>query len=165
MQFSLVDRIVELEEGVRIRAVKSLTLAEEYLADHFPRFAVMPGVLMLESLVQAGAWLLRASPDFPFPVITLKEAQNVRYSGLVLPGDMLTIEVELIRRKDPEAQFRAAATLRSGRTAVSGRITLRGRRAADRLPTLAELDERLRKRFEADLRQLRVSADVLTPNP
>ena len=64
MRFSLIDRIVELEPGVRITAVKSLTMAEEYLADHFPHFPVMPGVLMLEALTQAGAWLVRVERGF-----------------------------------------------------------------------------------------------------
>src|ERR687888_105779 len=59
MRFNLVDRIVEVQPGRSLRAVKNLTLGEEYLADHFPAFPVMPGVLMLEALVEAGAWLLR----------------------------------------------------------------------------------------------------------
>ena len=60
MRFTLIDRIVELEPGVQITAVKNLTMAEEYLADHFPHFPVMPGVLMLEAMTQAAAWLARA---------------------------------------------------------------------------------------------------------
>ena len=65
MRFSLIDRIVELEPGERVTATKSLTMAEEYLADHFPHFPVMPGVLMLEAMTQAGAWLVRVSEDLP----------------------------------------------------------------------------------------------------
>src|SRR6185312_11374358 len=59
MRFHLIDRILELEPGKRIRMVKNLTLGEEYLADHFPTFPVMPGVLMLQTLVEGSAWLLR----------------------------------------------------------------------------------------------------------
>ncbi len=54
MRFNLIDRIVETRPGQSLRAVKNLTLGEEYLADHFPTFPVMPGVLMLETLVEAG---------------------------------------------------------------------------------------------------------------
>ena len=54
MRFTLIDRIVELEQGARITAVKSVSLAEEYLRDHFPRFPVLPGVMMLEAMTQAG---------------------------------------------------------------------------------------------------------------
>ena len=64
MKFYLVDRILELEPPKRIVAVKNLSLAEEYLADHFPAYPVMPGVMMLEAVVQAAAWLVRASTDF-----------------------------------------------------------------------------------------------------
>ena len=64
MRFHLVDRVLELEPGERIVAIKNLSLAEEYLADHFPGFPVMPGVLMLEAMTQAAAWLVRASEDF-----------------------------------------------------------------------------------------------------
>ena len=64
MRFTLIDRIVELEPGARITATKSLTMAEEYLGDHFPNFPVMPGVLMLEAMTQTAAWLIRAERGF-----------------------------------------------------------------------------------------------------
>ena len=59
MRFVLIDRILDVQPGQSLVAVKNLSLAEEYLADHFPGFPVMPGVLMLEALTQAGAWLIR----------------------------------------------------------------------------------------------------------
>ena len=59
--------------GRTLRAVKNLTLGEEYLADHFPNFPVMPGVLMLQTLVEAGAWLLRLTDDYRHSVIVLRE--------------------------------------------------------------------------------------------
>ena len=65
MRFNLIDKIVEVQAGVSLKALKNLTLGEEYLADHFPTFPVMPGVLMLQTLVEAGAWLLRISEDTP----------------------------------------------------------------------------------------------------
>ena len=69
MRFVLTDRIVELKSGESLTALKNLSLAEEYLADHFPGFPVMPGVLMLESLTQAGAWLVREMEDFAHSII------------------------------------------------------------------------------------------------
>lgn len=65
MRFTLVDKVVELEPGRRIVAIKNLSLAEEYLADHFPGFPVMPGVFMLEAMTQASAWLIRAGKTSP----------------------------------------------------------------------------------------------------
>ncbi|MAF57059.1 MAG: hypothetical protein CMK03_03890 [Ponticaulis sp.] len=64
MKFHLVDRIESLEPGRRIVTIKALSLAEEYLADHFPAFPVLPGVMMIEALVQSAAWLVRVEQDF-----------------------------------------------------------------------------------------------------
>ena len=64
MRFTLIDQITLLEPDKKIEAVKNVTLSEEYLQDHFPRFPVLPGVLMLEALTQASAWLIRVSEDF-----------------------------------------------------------------------------------------------------
>src|SRR5262249_29153934 len=95
MRFNLVDRILEVEPGVRISVVKNLTMGEEYLADHFPTFPVMPGVLMLQTLVEAGSWLLRITEDFQHSVIVLREAKNVKYGNFLEPGKSLTVSVEV----------------------------------------------------------------------
>src|SRR5687768_18405394 len=79
MRFCLLDRICSLEPDVELTAVKNVALTEEYLADHFPEFPVLPGVFMLEAATQAGAWLLRLSEDFAHSIISLKEAKNVKY--------------------------------------------------------------------------------------
>src|SRR5580704_9653332 len=98
MRFNLVDRIVEVKPGQSIQAVKNLTLGEEYLADHFPTFPVMPGVLMLEALVEAGAWLLRLSEDYRHSIIVLHEVRNVKYGMFMEPGRQMNIAMELIER-------------------------------------------------------------------
>src|ERR1700757_4673655 len=95
MRFNLVDRLLDFESGKRIRMVKNLTLAEEYLADHFPTFPVMPGVLMLETLVEAGAWLLRLTEDYRHSVIVLREARNVKYGSFMQPGFSLVVTAEM----------------------------------------------------------------------
>src|SRR5438477_10906934 len=91
MRFVLIDRILEVEasrcrlsgsqalkgQGPRLVAIKNLSLAEEYLSDHFPGFPVMPGVLMLEALTQAGGWLIRELEDFAHSVILLKQAKTI----------------------------------------------------------------------------------------
>ena len=91
MRFNLIDRIVEVRPGESLRAVKNLTLGEEYLADHFPTFPVMPGVLMLETLVEAAAWLLRLTDDFRHSVIVLREVKNVKYGTFMEPGRQMAI--------------------------------------------------------------------------
>ncbi len=94
MHFTLIDRIIELEAGEKIMAIKSLSLAEDYLQDHFPRFPVMPGVLMLESMAQTSAWLVRHTEDFAHSIVVLKEARNVKYADFVEPGQVLTITAD-----------------------------------------------------------------------
>src|SRR5438132_2116122 len=106
MRFNLVDRILEAEPGRRIRIVKNLTLAEEYLADHFPTFPVMPGVLMLQTLVESAAWLLRITEDFRHSVIVLREAKNVKYGNFTEPGKTLVVTTELIETDDCLATFK-----------------------------------------------------------
>ena len=98
-------------------------MAEEYLADHFPHFPVMPGVLMLEALTQARAWLVRISEDFAHSMVVLKQANNVKYGQFVEPGQTLTVTAELLKRADGEAKLKVYGTV-SGRIIVSARLTL-----------------------------------------
>src|SRR5271155_4783330 len=100
MRFNLVDRILEVEPGKQIRIAKNLTLGEDYLADHFPTFPVMPGVLMLQTLVEAGAWLVRITEDFRHSVIVLREAKSVKYGSFMEPGKTLMVTAELLDKAD-----------------------------------------------------------------
>ena len=150
MQFTLVDRILELEPGRRIVAVKNLTLAEEYLAEHFPGFPVLPGVLMLEAITQASAWLIRMTEDYAHSVIVLKSAKAVKYGSFVTPGRQLTIEAEITRWRDGESELKAKGTV-NGVSTVSGRITMEAYNLRERDPVLHSLDGEivasLRKQF------------------
>ena len=92
MRFHLIDRIDGYELGKSLRGAKFLALGEEYLADHFPRFPVMPGVLMLQAAVEAASWLWRATTDFQHPVIVLREVKNVKY-GTFMQHDHGMLEV------------------------------------------------------------------------
>jgi 3-hydroxyacyl-[acyl-carrier-protein] dehydratase len=143
MQFTFVDRVLQLEPGVSITTVKSLSLAEEYLADHFPRFPVMPGVLMLQAMADASALLIGATEDFVYSIITLKEARNIRYADFVQPGRTLTVTSEIHKLGPRDVEFKAQGTL-EGRTAVSGRLTLERYNLADTRPLLADTDAHLR---------------------
>ena len=87
-------------------AVKNLSLGEEYLADHFPGFPVMPGVLMLEAMTQAGAWLVREMEDFAHSVILLKRARTIKYGSFVEPGRQLRLEVEVVAHGERETEFK-----------------------------------------------------------
>ena len=148
MRFSLIDRIVELEPGRKITAIKALTMAEEYLADHFPRFPVMPGVLMLEAMTQSAAWLIRASEDFAHSMVTLRQANNVKYGQFIEPGQTLTVTAEIISQDDKETTLKAQGTV-DGRTCVSGRLILARYNLADSDPQGSLADAAI----VADLRQ------------
>ncbi len=150
MRLTLVDRIVELEPGRQIKAIKSLTLAEEYLGDHFPHFPVMPGVMMLEAMYQAAAWLVRATEDFAYSMVTISEANNVKYSDFVEPGETLVVSAELMKREDRWSRLKCQGEV-DGQIAVRARLVLESyclneRGAADPA-TDALVTGRLREKF------------------
>ncbi len=144
MRFTFVDKVIELVPGERITTIKTLTLAEEYLADHFPRFPVMPGVLMIESLTQASAWLVRASEDFAHSLVLLKEARNVKFANFVVPGQVLTVTSEIIKEDEREIQFKSQGVIGNA-TAVSARLVLERFNLADECPDRVSSDIRLRR--------------------
>ncbi len=154
MRFNLVDRIVAVEPGRSLRAVKNLTLGEEYLADHFPTFPVMPGVLMLQALVEASAWLLRLTNDYRHSIIVLREARNVKYGTFMEPGRQMAISTELIEQDGALATFKGKGEA-DGVSTVSARLTLACSNLRDRNPALAEDDERLVQHLRQQARLLR----------
>jgi 3-hydroxyacyl-[acyl-carrier-protein] dehydratase len=144
MRFSLIDRIVELEPGSHIKAVKALTMAEEYLADHFPGFPVMPGVLMLEAMTQAAAWLVRYSEDFAHSVVVLKQAGNVKYGQFVEPGQALWVSVEILSQTDRETKLKARGYV-GDQTTVTARLVMERYNLSDTHPGQEETDMTVRR--------------------
>jgi len=147
MEFTLIDRIVELNPGTSIKATKHLSADEEYLQDHFPRYPVMPGVLMLEALVQTGAWLVRVTNNFSETMILLKEARNVKYAKFLEPGQTLTTEVKILKNERRQHKLQGVGSV-NGQAIVSARFTVR-------CFNLAEIDERLRLNDEMILEDMR----------
>ena len=140
MRFLLVDKILELEPGKSITTVKNLTVAEEYLSDHFPGFAVMPGVLMLEALTESAAWLIRVTDDFADSLVELQEARNVRYNHFVQPGETLTLKVEILDRSVPGHTKVKASGYLNDQLALSGKLVLFHHNIAEKFPTMAWKD-------------------------
>jgi 3-hydroxyacyl-[acyl-carrier-protein] dehydratase len=149
MRFQLIDRIDAHEPGKYLRGCKFLALGEEYLADHFPRFPVMPGVLMLQTLAEAGAWLWRATAGYKHTVITLREAKNVKYGSFMQPGRRMDVAVDLVKMESQTATFRGKGTDDAGQQTVSAQFTLQGYRLADRGPAGVAADEQLIRHWQA----------------
>ena len=165
VKFNLLDKIEQLTDE-RIVAVKYVSLAEEYLADHFPTFPVLPGVMMLEAVVQAAGWLLHHRTNFAKSMAVLKEARNVKYGQFVAPGNFLRVEVDLIKPTDAGASFKAVGSVNSEQ-AVQMRVELAYFNLSEKNAELAGTDARLvehhRRRWEL-LRthspELKLSAEI-----
>jgi len=142
MRFLLLDRITHCELGKELRGLKRLTGGEEYLADHFPSFPIMPGVLQLQSLVEAGSWLLRLTDDFAHSVVVLREVKSVKFGNLMQPGKALDVTVELTGRDGAKASFKAKGEAEATQT-VAAQFTLASYNLRDRNPAFAARDERL----------------------
>jgi 3-hydroxyacyl-[acyl-carrier-protein] dehydratase len=142
MRFWLLDRILSYEPDTQLTAVKNVSLSEEYLADHFPEFPVLPGVFMLEAATQAAAWLIRMSENYAHSVVVLHEARAVKYADFVAPGHTLTIRVEQTKKDERYTNFRFEGTV-EGRVSVSGRIALERLNLGDTDPDKADLDTRM----------------------
>lgn len=133
MHFNLVDAVVERASG-HIVTVKQVSSAEEYLQDHFPGFPVLPGVLMLEAMVQAGRELLRDKPGASR--LVLGEARALKYGRFVKPGQRMRVMVSLHKDLgDGRYEMKGEATVHDAANgsmdpsgapvAVSGRFVLR----------------------------------------
>ena len=112
--FLLVDRVLEIEKGKRIVALKNVSMNEPFFGGHFPHRPVMPGVLMLEALAQAAALLafdtLGVTPDDK-TVYYFAGIDGARFKRPVEPGDQLTLHAELDRMKAGIFKFKAKATV------------------------------------------------------
>ncbi len=123
-------------------------MAEEYLADHFPGFPVLPGVMMLECAVETAAWLVRDHFHFACSLVVLKEARQIRYGNFVRPGQTLIVTAEVLRLEALQSEFKIRGTVGAD-TAIQGRIALTHLNLADGDPALAAVDQKLIGRQKA----------------
>jgi 3-hydroxyacyl-[acyl-carrier-protein] dehydratase len=132
MHFTLIDRVLERDE-TSLAAIKHVSAAEEYLQDHFPGYPVLPGVLMLEAMVQA-ARELAGERERP---LVLGRAGALKYGAMVRPGDSILIRVSSADVSAAEPEFRgevlvvcpsASPPRDEPRRAASGKFTLRAAR-------------------------------------
>jgi 3-hydroxyacyl-[acyl-carrier-protein] dehydratase len=150
MRFRFIDRITQLEPGQHIEAVKHLSGNERYLDDHFPKLPLMPGVLMLETMYQAALWLVRRTENFTHSIVLLNEARNVKFSGLVQPGQNLVVTADIKKQEGDRTTLAAQGTV-DGKVVVRARLVVEAFHLADRYPRRADSREymlrEVRKQF------------------
>ena len=124
--FLLVDRVVELVDGERVVAVKSVSANEPFFSGHFPGRPIMPGVLICEALVQAGGLLACCSTDGVSEGrgVVLVGLEHVRFRRPVVPGDQLRLEVELVHKHRPLWKLRGRAVVEDNVAAEAVFLTM-----------------------------------------
>ena len=128
--FLLVDRVLEMEMGKSIVAIKNVTVNEPFFQGHFPALKVMPGVLVVESMAQAGGILLYNSiPKPDEKLLFLSKIDNLKFRKPVIPGDQIRLEVEIVKLKSRICHIKAKAI-------VDGEVVTEG----DIMASLANLE-------------------------
>ena len=140
--FLLVDRIIEIDGNEKVVGIKNVSINENFFQGHFPMRPVMPGVLMLQTLVEAGAWLLRLSNDYRHSIIVLREAKNVKYGHFMEPGRQMNVSVELVEQSEDQATLKGKGEV-EGQATVSAKLTLAQYNLRDRHPAWHTIDDQI----------------------
>lgn len=121
--FLLVDRVIKMEAGQSILAIKNVTANESFFEGHFPEIKIMPGVLIVEALAQAGGILLYNSlPDPEKKLVVLSKLQNVKFRRIVVPGDQIELYAEIAKVRAKFAAIKGKASVNK-ETVVEGEIS------------------------------------------
>ena len=99
--FLLIDRVIEVDQDKRLVALKNVSINEPFFAGHFPGAPVLPGVLTIESMAQAGAilGLLETKADLTKTLVYFMAIENAKFRRMIVPGDQMRITVEVLKRK------------------------------------------------------------------
>jgi 3-hydroxyacyl-[acyl-carrier-protein] dehydratase len=151
MKFILIDKVVCWQVQKELKAVKNLSLAEEYLGDHFPTFPVLPGVLLLEGLIESASWLVRLGSDFSHSMVLLKSAKNVKYKSFLAPGMQIEYNVTAKKIEGGIASFTGIGHA-GDKAIIEAKFDLRYFNLADQKPAMSDVDakviENMRQRWK-----------------
>lgn len=139
-----------------------MSAAEGYLADHFPLFPIMPGVLMLETMYQAACWLVRKTEDFAHSMVVLKEARNVKFSGFVKPEQDLVVTAEVKKHDGNLTTLMTRGTV-DGKTVATARLVVEAFELADRYPHRAPTRDYMMRKMRQQFQ--RVVSGMPEPPP
>ena len=120
--FLLIDKIEELEPGVKAVGYKNVTMNEYFFQGHFPTEPIMPGVLIIEALAQVGAVAVLSLPENKGKIAYFAGINNAKFRQKVVPGDVLRLEIEIIKRKGPIGIGKAVATV-NGKKVAEAELT------------------------------------------
>lgn len=152
MKFILIDKIDKIEAGKEIQTIKNVSLSEEYLGDHFPIFPVLPGVFLLQGLVESGCWLVRHTENFAHSMVLLTQAKNVKYKSFAAPGMNIRYTVTAKSIEENISTFLGTGMCDDGQAIVEARFSLRHFNLAEKDHKLAAEDgyviEKLKARYK-----------------
>ena len=150
--FLLIDRIVEFERQKRLVAIKNVTINEPFFQGHFPGYPIMPGVLVVEAMAQAGGIIMMHEiPDRDKKLVVFTGIEQAKFRRPVTPGDQLRIEVDVL-------SFRLRATRSAGR--IQGMARVDGKLACEATLTCQVLS---RARAEADAEPKEAPVEMVMP--
>jgi 3-hydroxyacyl-[acyl-carrier-protein] dehydratase len=152
MGLQCIDHIATIDKGKGMIARKKVHSDEEFFQDHFAGFPVLPGVLMLEGLVQTAAWFVRDAEDFKRSQVFMTHCSQVKYSKLVRPVAELTYDVTLLSQTGSDYEFRGRVTKADATVAVA-RFRMHSGTISEEAPAFSHLEtglvEKNRKSFQA----------------
>ncbi|MCR3921225.1 MAG: 3-hydroxyacyl-ACP dehydratase FabZ [Firmicutes bacterium] len=119
--FLLVDRMNEVEPGKRAKGIKNVTINEPFFQGHFPGYPVMPGVLIVEAMAQVGAFVILSMEANKGKIALFAGIDHLRFKQQVVPGDVLELEMEIIKLRGPIGKGKGTATV-NGKVVATGEL-------------------------------------------